>query len=107
MFGTSDIPEWCSVEALSRPTIEDLSAEHYGEMYKMSPISTPLKIPGLIFIGQKDRRVPHDAAKIYSALSKAKGTPMQLYMFPESDHRLVDSVETSVDIVVKTMLFLE
>ena len=59
MFGTTDIPEWCTVEALSRDSIEDLTAEDYAQMYKMSPISTPLKIPGLVLLGQKDRRVPY------------------------------------------------
>lgn len=107
MFGTTDIPEWCPVESLNKPSIEDLTAEDYSEMYKKSPISTPLKIPGLIFLGQKDRRVPYEAGKIYSAMSKAKGTPVQLYIYPESDHRLADSVETSVDVVMKSLVFME
>lgn len=105
MFGTTDIPEWCTVEALSRNSIEDLTAEDYAQMYKMSPISTPLKIPGLVVLGQKDRRVPYEAGKIYASLSRAKGVKTEVYIYPESDHRLADSVETSVDVIVKTLSF--
>ncbi len=66
---------------MNKGGIEDLTAEDYAKMYNHSPISTPTKIPTLLILGQKDKRVPPEAGKIYQALAKLKGINIKTYMY--------------------------
>ena len=43
-------------------------------MLKESPISYPMKIPTLQFLGAKDRRVPFRQGIMYNAITKLVGT---------------------------------
>ena len=65
-----------------------------------------MKIPTLQFLGAKDRRVPYRQGLLFDAITKDVGTPITTYVYEESAHALADSVETSLDIVVKTVCFL-
>ena len=65
-----------------------------------------MKIPTLQFLGAKDRRVPYRQGLLFDAITKDVGTPIATYVYEESAHSLADSVETSLDIVVKTVCFL-
>jgi len=66
-----------------------------------------MKIPTLQFLGAKDRRVPYKQGLLFDAITKDIGTPITTYVYENSAHSLADSVETSLDIIVKTIMFLE
>lgn len=76
-------------------------------MFEQSPITLPMKIPTLQFLGAKDRRVPYRQGLLFDAMTKKVGTPIQTFVYENAGHSLADSVDTSIDIVVKTLLFLE
>ena len=66
-----------------------------------------MKIPTLQFLGAKDLRVPYRQGLFFDAITKEIGTPITTYVYENSNHSLADSVETSIDIIVKTVAFLE
>lgn len=66
-----------------------------------------MKIPTLQFLGAKDRRVPYRQGLLFDAITKEHGTPIKTYVYQNSGHSLADSVETNIDIIIKTILFLE
>lgn len=70
-------------------------------------MTLPMKIPTLQFLGAKDRRVPYRQGLLFDAMTKKVGTPIQTFVYENAGHSLADSVDTSIDIVVKTLLFLE
>ena len=76
-------------------------------MWRQSPIVNPMAIPTLQFLGAKDRRVPYKQGLFFDAITKAAATPITTYVYENSNHGLADSVETSMDIVVKSIVFLE
>ena len=76
-------------------------------MHKQSASSQPMKIPTLQFLGAKDQRVPYRQGLFFDAITREVGTPITTYVYEESSHYLMDSVETVLDIVVKSLLFLE
>jgi acylaminoacyl-peptidase len=65
-----------------------------------------MKIPTLQFLGAKDKRVPYRQGLYFDAITKATGTPITTYVYENSGHSLADSVETSIDIAIKSILFL-
>jgi acylaminoacyl-peptidase len=103
----TDIPEWNTVEALSHSSLANLTEDDYRNMWRQSPASAPMKIPTLQFLGAKDRRVPYRQGLYFDGITKAAGTPITTYVYESSNHSLADSVETSMDIVIKSILFLE
>lgn len=83
MISTTDIPDWVMVEGLNKDdTLDHLTAEDYSRLYELSPLSTPPQVPVCVMIGAKDRRVPHEAAKVYVSIAKSKGIKTELYMYP-------------------------
>ena len=66
-----------------------------------------MKIPTLQFLGAKDRRLPYRQCLLFDAITKKMGTKMKTYVYEESGHILTDSVETEVDVVIKSLMFLE
>ena len=76
-------------------------------MLKQSPSSGFMKVPTLQFLGAKDRRVPYRQGLLFDAITKEHGTPIETYVYENSGHALADSVETNIDIITKTILFLE
>jgi acylaminoacyl-peptidase len=103
----TDIPEWNTVETLKRHSIAGLTEEHYREMWRQSPSNSPMKIPTLQFLGAKDRRVPYRQGLFFDAITKSAGTPITTYVYENSNHSLADSVETGMDILIKSIMFLE
>lgn len=75
-------------------------------MFKQSPISQPMKIPTLQFLGAKDRRVPYRQGLLFEAMTKRNGTEISTFVYENSAHSLADSVETTIDVIVKSLLFL-
>ncbi len=76
-------------------------------MWRQSSARDPMKIPALQFLGAKDLRVPYRQGLFFDAITKEVGTPITTYVYENSNHSLADSVETSIDIIVKTVAFLE
>jgi dipeptidyl aminopeptidase/acylaminoacyl peptidase len=66
-----------------------------------------MQIPTLQFLGAKDLRVPFRQGLLFDAMTKESGTAIKTYVYENSSHSLADSVETSMDLVVKTLFFLE
>lgn len=48
-----------------------------------------------------------DAAKHYIGLVKKKGGKGELFVYPESDHKLSDSLESFTDVILKSFRFME
>ena len=74
-------------------------------MVRQSP--GPMKIPTLQFLGAKDKRAAYRQGLLFDAITKKLGTKMKTYVYENSGHSFTDSVETSVDVVIKSMMFLE
>lgn len=66
-----------------------------------------MKIPTLQFLGAKDRRVPYKQGLLFDAITKKVGTPIKTYVYENSAHSLGDSVDTLLDVAIKSLLFLE
>lgn len=76
-------------------------------MYRQSPISQPMKVPVLQFLGAKDLRVPYRQGLLFDAITKRQGTQITTYVYENSSHSLADSVDTVIDVIIKSLLFLE
>ena len=66
-----------------------------------------MKIQILQFLGAKVLRVPYRQGLLFDAMTKKAGTPIQTFVYENAAHSLADSVETSVDVIMNSMLFLE
>ncbi|GAB5568074.1 acylamino-acid-releasing enzyme isoform X1 [Prionailurus iriomotensis] len=80
MMGSTDIPDWCVVEAgfpYSSDCLPDVSV--WAEMLDKSPIKyTPqVKTPLLLMLGQEDRRVPFKQGMEYYRALKARNVPVR------------------------------
>jgi acylaminoacyl-peptidase len=103
----SDIPEWVTAETLGKSQLHGLTQEDYAEMWRQSATNQPMKVPTLQFLGAKDRRVPYRQGLLFDAITKTVRTPITTHVYENSSHSLADSVETSLDIALKTLRFLE
>ncbi|KAL6185036.1 hypothetical protein ACLB2K_041171 [Fragaria x ananassa] len=92
MVGTTDIPDWCYVEAYGSegkniyseaPSAEDLALFH-----SKSPISHILKVktPTLFLLGAQDLRVPISTGLQYARALKDKGVVVKVILFPNDIH---------------------
>ncbi len=61
-------------------------------MHRQSPISQPMRISTLQFLGAKDKRVPHKQGLLFDAITKKVGTAIKTYVYENSGHSLADSV---------------
>ncbi|XP_073086692.1 acylamino-acid-releasing enzyme isoform X3 [Manis javanica] len=91
MMGSTDIPDWCVVEAgfpYSGDCLPDLSV--WAEMLDKSPIkyAPQVKTPLLLMLGQEDRRVPFKQGLEYYRALKARNVPVRLLLYPQSTHTL-------------------
>lgn len=77
------------------------------KMFEQSPIFSSMKIPTLQFLGAKDRRVPYRQGLLFDAMVRKAGTPIQTFVYENAAHSLSDSVETAIDVAIKSMQFLE
>ncbi len=101
MTTTSDIPDWCWVEATGiynfdafLPTPPEISLK----MYESSPIRylSNVKTPTLICLGLKDRRVPPSQGIEYFHFLRSKGIQSKLLTFPEDCHA-IDKPKTEAE----------
>ncbi|KAM1624203.1 hypothetical protein COP1_022341 [Malus domestica] len=94
MVGTTDIPDWCYVEAYGsegkNSFTEAPSAEHLTLFHRMSPIShvSKVKTPTLFLLGAQDIRLPISIGLQYSRALKEKGVPVKVIVFPHDNHAI-------------------
>ncbi|KAL6185037.1 hypothetical protein ACLB2K_041172 [Fragaria x ananassa] len=92
MVSTTDIPDWCSVEAYgtegkNRYT-EAPSAEHLALFHSKSPISliSKAKTPTHFLLGAQDIRLPICSGLQYARALKEKGVAVKVIVFPNDNH---------------------
>ncbi|GAV69585.1 Peptidase_S9 domain-containing protein [Cephalotus follicularis] len=94
MIGTTDIPDWCYLEAYGREGktffTEAPSAEHLSHFYSKSPIShvSKVKTPTLFLLGAQDLRVPVSNGLQYARALKEKGVEVKIILFPNDIHSI-------------------
>ncbi|XP_005732521.1 acylamino-acid-releasing enzyme-like [Pundamilia nyererei] len=91
MIGSTDIPDWCMVEAgynYSTDCLPDPAV--WEQMLNKSPIRhvAQVKTPVLLTIGEDDKRVPNKQGVEYYKALKAKQVPVRLLWYPGSNHSL-------------------
>ncbi|CAI5509579.1 unnamed protein product [Closterium sp. Naga37s-1] len=94
MVGTTDIPDWCFVEAFGQPGMAAFSdsptAAELQTFLKASPIAyaSKVKVPTLFVLGGKDLRVPSsNGLQLVHAL-RAQGLEARVLMMPEDVHAI-------------------
>uniref|UniRef100_A0AAX7V2G0 acylaminoacyl-peptidase n=1 Tax=Astatotilapia calliptera TaxID=8154 RepID=A0AAX7V2G0_ASTCA len=91
MIGSTDIPDWCMVEAgynYSTDCLPDPAV--WEQMLNKSPIRhvAQVKTPVLLTIGEDDKRVPNKQGVEYYKALKAKQVPVRLLWYPGNNHSL-------------------
>uniref|UniRef100_A0A3P9Q1P3 acylaminoacyl-peptidase n=1 Tax=Poecilia reticulata TaxID=8081 RepID=A0A3P9Q1P3_POERE len=91
MIGSTDIPDWCVIEAgydyspdcLPNPAV-------YEQMLNKSPIKyvPQVRTPVLLTLGEDDKRVPNKQGIEYYKALKAKQIPVRLLWYPGNNHSL-------------------
>ena len=98
MASTTDIPDWCFVEALGKYDVaRPVSEEELKIMHEKSPIGRVdlVQVPTLVALGQKDLRVPYSQGlEWYHSLPKSVSKKLLLY---EEDDHAIDHVESEAD----------
>ncbi|XP_072026007.1 acylamino-acid-releasing enzyme-like isoform X2 [Amphiura filiformis] len=102
MLGSTDIPDWCLVEAgLEFESHVVPTAKTYKEMIQRSPIAHVDKVqtPILLMIGAEDRRVPPKQGYEYYKAIKARGVQTKLYVYADNNHGL-SKVDCNADVTM-------
>ncbi|KAM3618441.1 uncharacterized protein V6R79_020412 [Siganus canaliculatus] len=91
MIGSTDIPDWCIVEAgydYSTDCLPDPAV--WEQMLNKSPIKHISKVqtPVLLAIGEDDKRVPSKQGIEYYRALKVKQIPVRLLWYPGNNHSL-------------------
>jgi len=95
MAGTTDIPDWCSIEALGLGTYDftrfgPCKPAALAGMFDRSPIKhmEQVRAPTLLALGAKDRRVPCSQGVEFHHALKSQNVPTRLLMYPEDTHAI-------------------
>jgi len=91
MIGSTDIPDWCMVEAGYEYTTDGLPQPAVWEqMLHKSPIRhiAQVKTPVLLMLGEDDKRVPNKQGIEYYRALKALQVPVRLLWYPGNNHSL-------------------
>jgi len=90
MVAATEIPEWCTAEALGKDLSRPLSAEDVATLYTRSPISVAgnVECPILMVIGASDQRVPPLNGREYVATLQAQGKAVTAYQYPDNGHAI-------------------
>ncbi|XP_041713031.1 acylamino-acid-releasing enzyme [Coregonus clupeaformis] len=91
MIGSTDIPDWCMVEAgynYSTDCLPDPAV--WEQMLNKSPIKhvKQVKTPVLLTLGEDDKRVPPKQGIEYYRALKALKVPVRLLWYPGNNHSL-------------------
>ncbi|GAB4843293.1 hypothetical protein Ancab_013258 [Ancistrocladus abbreviatus] len=94
MVGTTDIPDWCFVEACGTEGrlkfTEVPCKENLTLLYDKSPISHLQKVrtPTLFLLGAQDLRVPVSNGLQYVRALKERGVEVKVMVFPDDVHEI-------------------
>uniref|UniRef100_A0A8C2XFP1 Acylamino-acid-releasing enzyme n=1 Tax=Cyclopterus lumpus TaxID=8103 RepID=A0A8C2XFP1_CYCLU len=91
MIGSTDIPDWCMVEAgydYSAACLPDPAV--WEQMLNKSPIKhvAQVQTPVLFTLGEDDKRVPNKQGIEYYRALKAKQVPVRILWYPGNNHSL-------------------
>ncbi|XP_021757135.1 acylamino-acid-releasing enzyme 1-like isoform X2 [Chenopodium quinoa] len=109
MVGTTDIPDWCFVNAYGSDGktyfTEAPSKDNLNILYDKSPISHvhKVKAPTLFLLGAQDLRVPVPDGLQYARALKERGIEVKVIMFPDDVHEISrpqSEVESFVNIAL-------
>lgn len=111
MIATTDIPDWCRVEAFDdRSPAGDyapLTDDQLHTLRDLSPITYVhgVRAPTLLGLGLKDRRVPpSQGLQFYHALPS--DTPKRLLCYPDDDHA-IDNPKSAADFWLNALAWLD
>lgn len=107
LVGISDIPEWGPAVSLAKTQWWHLESDEFKTLYEDSPIYGHCKIPCLLVLGAKDRRVPYHGSLAFRNKALLEGGDVEVFVYPESDHALAETVKVQYDVGMKILLFLE
>ncbi|XP_060528020.1 acylamino-acid-releasing enzyme-like [Cylas formicarius] len=105
---TSDIPDWCYVEAGKEYTQKgELDDDLLLKMRRISPIyhAHKVKAPTLLQIGSKDLRVPAQQGNEYYCRLKTNGVNVKMNLY--DDNHPLGSVPNEIDNIINTILWIE
>ncbi|KAM9476086.1 acylamino-acid-releasing enzyme-like [Clarias gariepinus] len=108
MIGSTDIPDWCEVEAgFDYSSNRMLSSSMLEQMLNKSPIKhvTQVKTPVLLTLGEEDKRVPNKQGIEYYKALKALQKPVRLLWYPDNNHSL-SKVDAESDVFMNMALWL-
>jgi len=91
MSMVSDIPDWCFFESGLPYSYNKIpSASDYSIMLEKSPVVRipNIKAPILIFVGERDARVPSSQGKAFYRLLKGNQKEAKLISYPNGSHPL-------------------
>uniref|UniRef100_A0A671R0Q6 Acylamino-acid-releasing enzyme n=1 Tax=Sinocyclocheilus anshuiensis TaxID=1608454 RepID=A0A671R0Q6_9TELE len=91
MIGSTDVPDWCVVEAgYEYNTDIHLEPAILEQMLNKSPIKhvSKVKTPVLLMLGEDDKRVPSKQGIEYYRALKALQVPVRLLWYPGNNHSL-------------------
>ena len=94
MVGTSDIPDWCWVEALGEDAYKGqlglASPDALQEMFRCSPIAFVHQVvaPTLVHIGGSDRRVPPSQGNEWVRALRAQGVEVACRRYAKDGHAI-------------------
>jgi acylaminoacyl-peptidase len=106
----TDIPDWGYVEAFGKPDVfafdkvlDPMTAE---VMIKKSPTNWihNVKVPTLMLLGRKDRRVPMTQGLSYYRVLKARGVKTQCHVY--DDKHDLQKVDVDGDIAINACLWI-
>jgi acylaminoacyl-peptidase len=93
MVTTTDIPDWCHVEATGSydwQSYKPPSLDEMTEFYKKSPIQyiKRVRTPTLVALGMKDLRVPPSQGLEWYHTLRSMGVATKLLMYDTDDHAI-------------------
>ncbi|KAM3964471.1 acylamino-acid-releasing enzyme isoform 2-T2 [Aphomia sociella] len=98
MFNSTDIADWCAVEAgYEFKESGPVSEEELLAMRRCSPLAHAHRVraPTALMLGSGDKRVPHYQGLEYSRRLKANGVPTRVYMY--DDNHSLSSLTAEMD----------
>ena len=103
MLTSTDIPDWCYVEALGSgyynwKEYRSASREELDIMWEASPMKHAMAVvsPTLIALGLEDKRVPPSQGREYYHVLRANGVTTKLLMYVKDVHA-IDKVDSEGD----------
>jgi acylaminoacyl-peptidase len=109
MIGTTDIPDWCFIEAGFDPYEHKIiTKEILEKAFEISPMFhvSKVKSPVLFLLGEVDLRVPIEQGKQFYFALKSRNVETKIMMYPGESHP-ISSPDCSVDRFVSTLLWIK